>query len=90
MVNEINKIVYNLLMSDREVCIGGVGTLFVVRYAAYRTSRKSLMPPYRIVTFTAEERGVLLEGEIARTAGRENGLSESKPLIKRRLKYEIS
>ncbi len=69
MVNEINKIVYNLLMSDREVCIGGVGTLFVVRYAAYRTSRKSLMPPYRIVTFTAEERGVLLEEEIARTAG---------------------
>ena len=69
MVNEINKIVYNLILSDKEVCIGGVGTLFTVRYGAYRASRKSLTPPYRVVMFTAEERGVSLENEIARVAG---------------------
>ena len=69
MVTEVNKIIYNLIVSGREVCIGGVGTLFTVRYAAYRASRKSLVPPYRIVEFTAEQRGVLLEEEIARAAG---------------------
>ena len=69
MVNEINKIVYNLLMSNREVCIGGVGTLFIVNYAAYRTTNKSITPPYRIVAFTSEERGVSLEEQIAQIAG---------------------
>ena len=69
MVTEVNKIIYNLIVSGREVCIGGVGTLFTVRYAAYRASRKSLVPPYRIVEFTTEQRGVLLEEEIARVAG---------------------
>jgi hypothetical protein len=69
MVNEINKIVYNLLISNREVCIGGVGTLFIVNYAAYRTTNKSITPPYRIVAFTSEERGVSLEEQIAQIAG---------------------
>ena len=69
MVNEVNKIIGNMLISGREVCIGGVGTLFTVRYAAYRTSRKRMTPPYRVVTFTEEQRGTSLEEEIARTAG---------------------
>ncbi len=69
MVNEINKIIYNLLISGKEVCIGGVGTLLTMRYAAYRASKKSMVPPYRIVIFTTEQRGVSLEEEIARVAG---------------------
>lgn len=68
MVNEVNKIVYNLILSGNEVCIEGVGTLFTERYAAYRTSKKSLMPPYRVVRFTTEQRGSSLEEEIARVA----------------------
>ncbi len=69
MINEVNKIIYNLLLSGKEVCLGGIGTLFTVRFSAQRTSRKSLTPPYRIVAFTEEQRGISLEEEIARTAG---------------------
>lgn len=68
MVNEVNKIISNMLLSDREVRIGSLGTLFTVRYAAYRASRKSLTPPYRIVQFTNELRGTSLEDEIATVA----------------------
>ena len=68
MVNEVNKIISNLLLSDREVRIGSLGTLFTVRYAAYRAARKSLTPPYRIVQFTNELRGTSLEDEIATVA----------------------
>ena len=68
MVNEVNKIISNMLLSDREVRIGSLGTLFTVRYAAYRASRKSLTPPYRIVQFTNELRGTSLEEEIATVA----------------------
>lgn len=68
MVGEVNKIIYNLLVSGKDVCIGGVGTLVTMRYAAHRASRKSMTPPYRIVIFTTEQRGESLEGEIARVA----------------------
>ena len=68
MVNEVNKIISNMLLSDREVRIGSLGTLFTVRYAAYRASRKSLTPPYRIISFTDELRGTSLEEEIATVA----------------------
>lgn len=68
MVSEVNKIIYNLLMSGGEVCIGDIGTLLTMRYAAHRTSRKSLTPGYRSVVFTTEQRGTSLEKEIARVA----------------------
>lgn len=68
MVNEVNKIIGNALLSGKEICIDGIGTLFTVRYAAYRASRKSITPPYRVVTFCAEQRGVSLKEEIARVA----------------------
>ena len=68
MVGEVNKIIYNLLMSGGEVCIGDIGTLLTMRYAAHRTSRKSLTPGYRSVVFTTEQRGTSLEKEIARVA----------------------
>lgn len=73
MVNEINKIIYNLILSGSEVSIGGLGTLFTVRYAAYRASKKSLTLPHRVVKFTTEQRGVSLVDEIAGVAGVDNG-----------------
>lgn len=69
MVGEVNKIVGNLLLSSGEVCIDGVGSLFTLRKGATRTSRKSVVPPYRIVGFTTEQRGPSLREEIARVAG---------------------
>lgn len=68
MVSEVNKIIYNLLLLDGEVYIGGVGSLYTERYGAYRASRKSMTPPHRVVLFTTEQRGVSLEDEIARVA----------------------
>ena len=69
MVNEVNKIVHNVLLSGKEICIDGIGTLFTVRYAAYRASRKSITLPHRVVTFTTDQRGTSLKAEIARIAG---------------------
>lgn len=69
MVNEVNKIIYNVLLSGKEICIDGIGTLFTVRYAAYRASRKSVTLPHRIVTFTTDQRGTSLKAEIAAIDG---------------------
>ena len=68
MVNEVNKIIRNMILSGREVCIDGIGTLFTLRIAAQRTSRKSVTPPYRIISFATEQRGSSLKEEIARVA----------------------
>ena len=54
-----------MILSGREVCIDGIGTLFTLRIAAQRTSRKNLTPPYRIVAFATEQRGSSLKEEIA-------------------------
>ena len=68
MVNEVNKIIRNMILSGREVCIDGIGTLFTLRIAAQRTSRKSITPPYRIISFVTEQRGASLKEEISRVA----------------------
>ena len=73
MVNEVNKIVANILLSGREVSIGTLGTLFTVRFGAFRASRKSVIPPYRTIEFTTELRGVSLEEEIASVANIDRG-----------------
>ena len=68
MVNEVNKIIRNMILSGSEVCIDGIGTLFTLRIAAQRSSRKRVVPPYRIISFVTEQRGASLKEEIARVA----------------------
>lgn len=66
MVNEINRLVGNLLAGGGEVFLPGVGSLYTERRGARRISRRSVLPPSRAVSFTSQERGVSLVAEIAR------------------------
>lgn len=66
MVNEINRLVGNLLAGGGEVFLPGVGSLYTERRGARRISRRSVLPPSRAVSFTSQERGVPLVAEIAR------------------------
>jgi len=63
MVNEINRLVGDLLAGGGEVFLPGVGSLYTERRGARRISRRSVVPPSRAVSFTSQERGVSLVAE---------------------------
>ena len=65
MVNEINRLVGDLLAEGGEVFLPGVGSLYTERRGARRISRRSVLPPSRAVSFTSQERGVSLVAEIS-------------------------
>lgn len=65
MVNQINRLVGNLLAVGGEVFLPGVGSFYTERRGARRISRRSVLPPSRTVSFTSQERGVSLVTEIA-------------------------
>lgn len=65
MVNQINRLVSNLLAGGGEVFLPGVGSLYTEHRGARRISRRSVLPPSRTVSFTSQERGVSLVTEIA-------------------------
>lgn len=65
MVNQINRLVGNLLAGGGEVFLPGVGSLYTEHRGARRISRRSVLPPSRTVSFTSQERGVSLVAEIA-------------------------
>ena len=53
MVNEINRLVGDLLAEGGEVFLPGVGSLYTERRGARRISRRSVLPPSRAVSFTS-------------------------------------
>lgn len=53
MVNEVNKIIYNTLMSERAVTLPGVGTLSVVRGVASMQSKDVVTAPVLTVEFSS-------------------------------------
>ena len=65
MVNEINRLVGDLLAGGGEVFLPGVGSLYTERRGARRISRRSVVPPSRAVSFTSQERGVSQVAEIS-------------------------
>lgn len=69
MVNEINKIVRNTLLSGKNLFLPGTGSLTVVQFGASQISKKQIRPPYKRVAFIKDECGVSLVDEIARIAG---------------------
>ena len=87
MVNEINRLVGDLLAGGGEVFLPGVGSLYTERRGARRISRRSVLPPSRAVSFTSQERGVSLVDEIARVmreaGGYENPEAEAQAVYDR-------
>lgn len=68
MVGEVNKIIYNALVSGRGIYLPEVGTLYIERQAARRISSKKLLSPRNVVTFSSQERADSLVREIVRIA----------------------
>lgn len=69
MVGEVNKLVKDQLMSVRVVCFPGIGTLRVERVGAKRLSKRTILPPHRVVTFSSQAEGEPFPNAIARAAG---------------------
>lgn len=65
MVDEVNRLVGDLLAGSGEVFLPGVGALYVERRGAKRLSRRSVLPPSRAVSFTSQQRGVALPAALA-------------------------
>ena len=55
MVNEVNKIIYNRLVSNGALYIPDVGTLTLLRQPAMYTSRKRIVSPRYFVDFSADK-----------------------------------
>ena len=67
MVDEVNRLVGNLLAAGSGVFLPGVGSLFVERRGARRLSKRYIQPPCRVVSFSSQQQGVSLADELART-----------------------
>ena len=69
MVEEVNKIIYNMLISGRGVYLPEVGTLFIERQGARRIAKDRLLSPRNVVTFSSQEQAPSLVDEIVAIAG---------------------
>ena len=69
MIEEVNKIIYNMLISGRGVYLPGVGTLFIERQGARRIDKNRLMSPRNVVVFSSQEQAPSLVDEIVANFG---------------------
>ena len=68
MIEEVNKIIYNMLISGRGVFLPGVGTLFIERQGARRIDKNRLLSPRNVVAFSSQEQAPSLVDEIVAIA----------------------
>lgn len=64
MIDEVNKIIFNMLISGRGVYLPEVGTLYIERQAARRIDKNRLMSPRNVVAFSSHEQAPSLVDEI--------------------------
>lgn len=76
MVDQVNKLIGNILAERGEVALPEIGTLSVERHPAERLSRSMIKPPCRKVVFTPEIRGKRLAIYIAEAARCETAAAE--------------
>ncbi len=69
MIEEVNKIIYNMLISGRGVFLPDVGTLFIERRGARKIAADRLLGPRNAVGFSSHEQGPSLVAEIVAIAG---------------------
>lgn len=69
MVGEVNKIIYNMLVSGRGVYLPDVGSLYIERQAARKISADKLLSPRNVVVFQSSEQAPSLVTEITNVAG---------------------
>ena len=76
MVGEVNKIIYNMLISGRGVRLPQVGTLYIERQGARRISENRLLSPRNVVAFSSHEEAPSLVDEIVAIAGCQTSQAE--------------
>ncbi|MBQ5720197.1 MAG: hypothetical protein IIV65_06570, partial [Alistipes sp.] len=76
MVGEVNKIIYNMLISGRGVRLPQVGTLYIERQGARRISEDRLLSPRNVVAFSSHEEAPSLVDEIVAIAGCQTSQAE--------------
>ena len=69
MVGEVNKIIYNMLVSGRGVYLPDVGSLYIERQAARKIATYKLLSPRNVVAFQSSEQAPSLVNEIVAVAG---------------------
>lgn len=69
MVGEVNKIIYNMLVSGRGVYLPDIGSLYIERQAARKISADKLLSPRNVVAFQSGEQAPSLVNEIVAVAG---------------------
>lgn len=69
MIEEVNKIIYNMLISGRGVFLPDLGTLFIERRGARKIAADRLLGPRNAVSFSSHEQGPSLVAEIVAIAG---------------------
>lgn len=70
MVEEVNKIIYNMLIGGKVVLLPGVGTLYIERQGARRISKDRLLSPRNAVNFSSQsDEGSSIVDEIVAIAG---------------------
>lgn len=70
MVEEVNKIIYNMLIGGKVVLLPGVGTLYIERQGARRISKDRLLSPRNAVNFSSQsDGGSSIVDEIVAIAG---------------------
>ena len=68
MVGEVNKIIYNMLISGQGVYLPEIGTLYIERQGARKVANNKLMSPRNIVRFTSQVQATSLVEEITKIA----------------------
>lgn len=76
MVNEVNKIIYNRLITEREVTLPGVGSLSLVRHAASMSSRDVIAAPRLTIKYSSHAEGCSVVDAIAVIGGTDTATAE--------------
>lgn len=76
MVGEVNKIIYNMLISGRGVYLPEIGTLYIERQGAKKIAENRLLSPRNVVSFTTQVQAPSLVEEISAIAGCESAQAQ--------------
>lgn len=76
MVNEVNKIIYNRLITEREITLPGVGSLSLVRRAASMSSRDVVAAPRLTIEYSSHTVGYSVVDAIATIGGTDTATAE--------------
>ncbi len=69
MVEEVDKLIFNILIGNHELFLPSVGSLYVERESAQCDQTQHLLPPRNVVSFSSQQRGVSLVDAIRQAAG---------------------